>query len=316
MSLALNPICFMFNSLAMGDVIAAAPVVKYAVEHYYKPDQYLVVAKEMFRPLFPFVPDQNFRNFDVKEDNWGVPLSYAVAALNQPKVKQLVRNTPKHMHLGQFASLKFLDMLLPQKHLYYVPLVDVDVSHLGDFKDTVVFVTSYRDLTRAWYAEYLLDTARFVEQKGYTPVFIGKTDMNLDTHLVPKTSLPASLNFGLDLRNRTTIEELAAIMRRAKAVVGLDSGPIHLAGTTDVPIVCGYTSILAEHRIPIRPKGTTVAVAPSITCIGCESNWQSHFHNFEECYLKHVDCCRKMTPDLFIPHLNRFLKYKKNGREA
>jgi hypothetical protein len=302
----------MFNSLAMGDVIAGVPVVKYALENYYKdPASYLVVAKEMFRPLFPFVPDANFRVFENKADGWGVPATFAVGVLNQPKIKQMVRNTPKHIHLSQFASLRFLDMVLPLKDLDYVPLETVNVSRYNvDFRESVIFVTSYRDETRAWRADYLLETARLVEKKGYTPVFIGKTDMNLDTRLTPKTSLPAELNIGVDLRNNTTIPELAAIMQQARAVVGLDSGPIHLAGTTKVPIVCGYTSIVPEFRIPIRKKGQTFAVAPKIPCIGCESKWQSHFHNFELCYLKHADCCQKMTPDLFQAPLSQLLKYR------
>lgn len=306
----MNPFCFMFNSLAMGDVIAAVPVVKWAIDNYYKNDNYLVVAKGMFRPLFPFVPDEKFRDYDVKENSWGVPPNYAMACLNQKKEPMIVRNTPKHMHLGQFAALKFVDRILPESDLMYVPLNPVDISSFNLPKKYVVFISTYRDDTRAWHADYILETANWVLKKGYTPVFIGKTDMNLNTDLVPKTSLPPVITGidHIDLRNKTSVQELTSIMGGAKAVVGLDSGPIHLAGTTSVPIVCGYTSIRPEYRIPYRRKGFTLSVLPNIPCIGCESDWMSHFWNFENCYYKHIDCCKQMTADKFIKKLSSILK--------
>jgi ADP-heptose:LPS heptosyltransferase len=304
----LNPLCFMFNTLAIGDVIAAVPVIKWALDNLYTdPKDYIVVSKGMFRPFFHFVPDSNWRDFDKKDNSWDVPATFAMTTLNQKK-EQLARNTPKHMHLAQFASIKMLDRILNVDQLNYLPIQDAPIDHLNLPKKYVVFVSSYRDETRAWHAEHLLGTARWCESKGFEPVFIGKTDMNIEPHLVPKTSLPQKLDFGIDLRNKTTIQELASVMGGAKAVCGLDSGPIHLAGTTSVPIVCGYTSVLPEFRIPIRRDGQTVVVMPNIPCIGCESKWESHFWNFENCYLKHIDCCKAMTSDKFIACLEQILR--------
>ncbi len=309
MELTINPTCFMINSIAMGDVIASVPVIKYMIDNFYKdPATYLVIAEEMFRPFFHFVPDSCFHRFEDKANEWSIPPSFAVAALNQPVVKSLTRPTPRHMSLGQFSAIKFANRILEDKDLRYIPLIDVDVSRFGvDFSKAVILVSSHRDATRAWHAESILETAAYIEKRGYIPVFIGKTDMNLDTHLVPKTYLPNDLNIGVDLRNHTTIPELAAIMKRSKAVCGIDSGPIHLAGTTDTTIICGYTSILPEHRIPVRTKGKTYSILPDIPCIGCESRWMSHFWNYEKCYLQHIECCKEMKSNLFINYLAKTL---------
>ena len=311
-NLVLNPLCFMLNSLALGDVVAAAPVVKYMIENYYPhPDNYMVVAKEIFRPIFPFVPNSNFHNYEDRGDNWGMNNTYALATIVTPKTVGTVRNTPRHMHLSQFASVKLADRIIPEKYLNYVPLVEVDITHFGiDFSKAVILVVSYRDLTRAWLPDSLLATARFIESRGYTPVFVGKTDMNLQENLTEKTSLPDDIGFGEDLRNKTTIAELASIMKQAIAVCGLDSGPIHLAGTTKTPIICGYTSVSPEFRIPIREGGATFPIVPNIPCIGCESKWASHFWNFEHCYLKHIDCCKVLTSDKFIALLEPLLPKK------
>ena len=308
----LNGFCFMLNSLAMGDVIAAAPVVKYIVENYYTdPSTYKVVAKEMFRSLFWFIPDSNFRNFEDKTNDWDIPKTWSIGVLNQKKnTDGTTRNTPKAIHLGQFAAFKLVDKLLDKSLLNYVSLPTVDVSSYNvDFSKAVIIVSSYRDSSRMWKAEYILETAKWITSQGLIPVFIGKTDMNMDTHLIPKTSLPADVSaYGTDLRNKTTIPELATILGLAKAVIGLDSGPIHLAGTTSVPIVCGYTSVSAEFRIPIRENGVTYPVVAShLACNHCESNWTSSFWNYEDCYLGTNDCCEHMSADRFIECLKQIL---------
>ena len=307
-TLTLEPFCFMLNTIAMGDAIAAVPVVKYMVEnHYTESDSYYVVAKKHYHCLFPFVPLENLRDFDVKDNFWNMPTSTIMALLNKKNEPGVTRNTPKHMHLGQFASILLADRILPEKHLQYVPLEQVDIEHFGiDFTNTVVLVTSYRDVTRMWQADYILEVAGWLKSRGITPVFIGKTDMDQTAReaVIPKSSLPADISYyGIDLRNKTTIPELASIFRKTRAVVGLDSGPIHLAGTTDVPIVCGYTSVSPEHRIPIRQYGQTYPVLPDIDCLGCESRWRSILWNYENCYLHHAKCCAEMTPDRFIKAL-------------
>lgn len=311
---ALNGFCFMLNSLAMGDVIAAVPVVKYMIErHYTDSSLYKVVAKEMFRPFFWFVSDSNFTNFEDKENDWGIPKGWALGVLNQKKEAGtgIIRNTPKAIHLTQFASFKLCDRNIPLEYLNYVSLPKVDISRFGvDFGNTVIIVSSYRDETRMWESSYILELAEYIKSKGCLPVFIGKTDMNLDTHLIPKTSLPNDVSYyGLDLRNDTTVEELATIIGEARAIVGLDSGPIHLAGCTSTPIICGYTSVDPVFRIPLRTKGEFHPIVPLISCCHCESNWASHFHNYEVCYLIHNRnrCCKEMTAQRFIEHLEQYL---------
>ena len=316
LNMTLNPFCFMFNTVALGDVIAAVPVVKYMINNFYPfNDTYMVVAKAIFRPLFPFIPDKNFHDFDMKDNNWDIPKTFAVGRLNKPKIEMDIRLTPKRMHLAQFAAIVFLGEVLPPKALQYVPLEPVDISHFKvDFKNTVILVTTHRDLTRYWHGEYVLEVANWLRQRGVTPVFIGKSlkddSLNGSPQNTPKNSLPDDVSdYGVDLRNRTSIAELASIFREARAVCGIDSGPIHLAGTTSIPIICGYTSVAAEHRIPYRPKGKTYPIVPQIECINCESRWRSNFWNFENCYLKHIDCCKQMTPDKFITVMEKQLGF-------
>ena len=305
----LNSVCYCLNSYALGDVIAAAPVIKWMIDHYHLKNNthsYIVTAKTAFRDILHFEPDTNYKDYDKP---WGLT-DHTVALLNTKTVNKIIRNTPKSMHLSHYASIKLTDRIIPLEQLSYVPLLEVDVSNFNiEFSNSIILISSYRDKTRCWHSDYILETAKYIKSKGLLPIFVGKTDKDLADHLKTESSLPSNIDeFGIDLRNKTNIPELATIMSKAKAVCGIDSGPIHLAGTTNTPIICGYTSVAAQHRIPNRRIGKTYPICPEIPCIGCESKWLSHTWNFEKCYLEHMNCCKYMTADKFIVHLEEILK--------
>lgn len=311
--LTLDPFAFILNTFAMGDVIATVPVIKHMVDSYYPdPSDYRVVAKKHFRCLFPFVPDSSFIDFDDKSlQFWGIPDSFAAGTINKKAEGKIIRTTPKRMLLGEYSGFTLGSRVMKYDDLKYVPLDPVDVSHFNlEPKRYVILVTSYRDYTRSWKDEYIIQTAEWLMQKGYVPVFVGKTDMDAEVKdsVKPKSTLPADCSvYGVDLRNKTTIPELASLMANAAAVCGVDCGPVHLAGTTAVPIVCGYTSVSPEYRIPVRDNGKTYAIVPDLPCIGCESRWHSSFWNYENCYIKTAMCVDHLTAKRFTDILDTFL---------
>ena len=312
--LTLDPFGFIINSIAMGDVLACAPVVKYMADRFYTdPSLYRVVAKKAFRSFFPFVPDSSFNDFDEKGNFWNIPENWAVGVLNRKNDHRMVRNTPKKLQLSQYAGLMMCDELIPLEHLNYIPLEPVDISKFKfDFSNSVIIVSTFRDHTRTLPSEYILEIAKRLNNKGVTPVFVGKTDPSHDVEekesAKPKSQLPDDASeYGLDLRNRTNLNELATIMSKAKAVIGVDSGPIHLAGTTSTPIICGYTSVSAELRIPVRKEGKTYAIVPDLECINCESRWRSNYWNFENCHKGTLACVNELTPNKYIEILETLI---------
>lgn len=68
------------------------------------------------------------------------------------------------------------------------------------------------------------------------------------------------------------IPELACLISRASCFLGSDSAILHVAGTTDTPIVGIFTAARAELRLPYRhgKLGYRCAVVrPKIECYGC-----------------------------------------------
>ena len=306
---SLDNIAFVFNTVAMGDVIAAVPAIKHMAETY--PDlNYIVVVKKHFMTLFPFVPEFRFRDFDVKENMWDIPSNFALSLINQQKNGRITRITPKSIHLTDCGSLLLTGRLLTGRARDYVPLKEVNVDHFGiDFSNCAIIVATFRDETRKIEADVMYDVCKYLQLKGVTPVIIGKTeDLNEATRddIKPKTDILAEEGI-IDLRNKTSISELATIIGKSKMIIGADSGPIHLAGTTSTPIICVYTSVSPEHREPSRPYGSFYPITAKIDCIGCESKWHSSFWNFEKCFTETRDCVKMISLQDFIDPINSIL---------
>jgi len=143
----------------------------------------------------------------------------------------------------------------------------------------------------------------YVREKGLTPIFLGKAVVETGNARNIYTTYEHDVNYnlGLDLRDKTSLLEAAAIMSRAAVVIGHDNGLLHLAGCTTVPIVFGYNLASPEHREPRRPVGTTYNVClthKELACNFCQSNMNFILgYNFRQCYYNDLACIHKLFAD-------------------
>lgn len=295
---------YALNGAAVGDLIAAAPSIKYAVDNLHPKKDYKVAMFPDFRDIFHFVPDEHIIPIADSYDP-----AYAVRKLNMDGGGgNVTRLTPSRLKLTQYASIGLLGRLLTDEQLKYVPLVETDVSHFGiDFSKCAIFLTTYRDITRAWKGAEIVKTAEYVQSKGLTPVFVGrKGAISIwKTLAVSDFEYPG---FGHDLVDKTTLRELYTIMSKAKLVLGMDSGPLHLAFATNTAVIAGFTTVRPDLRVPLRNNGVkTLAVSAAIQCRFCQSDWNLDFHNFTSCpkAMPEPECVTKSSAELFIDACKR-----------
>lgn len=82
---------------------------------------------------------------------------------------------------------------------------------------------------------------------------------------------PGLQGFG-DYVSQFNIRTLATLMQGSAVIIGSDSSLLHIAGTTDIPIVGLYTCAKGVFRAPYRYGalgGKMTIVAPEIACYGC-----------------------------------------------
>lgn len=297
-----NKTAYILNSAAVGDLIAAAPTVRYAITNFHAHADYKIGIFPEFLDIFHFVPKDKIIN--PKDE---IPKDFVIRYLNPVGPKSnIARLTGSRLKLTQYASINLLGRILSDDQTRFIPLLPVDTSRFGvDFSKAVLILTTYRDKQRTILPAELLKIAEYVAAKGLIPVYIGKRGaISIWKNHLANSDFEYP-GFGVDLRDQTSLIELASIMDQSKAIVGMDSGPINLAFTTKIPVVCGFTTVDGSYRVPYRGLAKTHIVSPGINCQSCESNWSLDAWDFNKCprLMDLAECVTKMTSDKFIAGL-------------
>lgn len=231
--------------------------------------------------------------------------------------------SPMKMHPVDYAFAKLCDEAPPIFEKNYLRLKRDKIQLNDDGPENYVVVTTgYTSDVKEFRADYIRKIVEFVKSKSLEVVFIGHSNVKTGGHDFISAKFDEKiLKMGINLVNKTTLIEAAAIMHDARAVVGVDNGLIHLAACTDIPIVCGYTFVAPHGKMPIRHNEIGWNVFPivpdeSLSCRFCQSD--SNFlygHDYRNCWYKgkiglgnRVNLCTKqITPDKFIEKLEQVL---------
>ncbi len=118
--------------------------------------------------------------------------------------------------------------------------------------------------TKRWPAAAFEQLARRLEADGLAVVVAGADD----------AKDAAACIGGLDIVGRTSVRELAAVMRRASLVVANDSGPMHLAAALGRPLVALFGPTDPHRTGPWRSPRSVVRL--DVVCSPCFSRTCEH----------------------------------------
>ncbi len=315
-------------------MIARLPAFRYMFNHY--PQISLTIwtqdySLELMEYLMPGNNHFTWRRY-----------SEAPRALKRPIIEfDDTRLTTLQAHLTRHAFGILMDNLDPSREDLAYPradLVSMDVISKAthDFlyfgkNPFIVFTTDYTAPARAWPAVHINRLARLVREAGLTPVLLGKTEAmktgelradGTSDDILPRPSDGLKTELFVDLRNKTSLIEALGVMQRAKAVLGLDNGLLHLAHCTDTPVVIGFSTLLPEHRVPVREIYGEYAMFPTVErgaqltetieaqvpCAGCQSRGFGITHDemgnnidWRKCPMKEsrYACLLTLTADRF-----------------
>lgn len=183
----------------------------------------------------------------------------------------------------------------------------------------VVFPVGATSDNKLFKASVMAPIIQWCIDHGYQPVLVG-TKMSftraqmgdkLGEQLVIRDEvdkLPGWMREScIDMREKTNLLSLRNILGYAEAVVGVDGGTLHLAGTTDVPIVYAMGTTLPKHRYIPRHGDHNFrikyVVPRDLECAGCQSNWQMTRWDFRLCVYDDNKCMTALHPDDFIDGL-------------
>lgn len=109
---------------------------------------------------------------------------------------------------------------------------------------TVVISPAASKDERNWVTERYAEFADFVVEQGYRVIFCGSASER-ELQLVADIQSHMT-HTSINLVGKTTLKELAALLRYARVVLAPDSGPAHLATTQGTPVIglYGYSNPL------------------------------------------------------------------------
>ncbi len=179
-----------------------------------------------------------------------------------------------------------LDLFIPNNAA--AQLIDED-KYIG-------FAPGSRHYTKMWLKEFYIELGNMLVKEGYKIVLFGGKD-DLQTCYYLSTKIPGSIN----LSNDDKIFNIAADMRRCKAVVCNDSGLMHAACALHVPVLAFFGSTVKEFGFTPYKNKSAVLENEGLYCRPC-----SHIGR-DKCPEKHFKCMKELTPESAFDKLKLLL---------
>jgi heptosyltransferase-2 len=140
---------------------------------------------------------------------------------------------------------------------------------------------------------------RLIEERGVSCVLVGSRDDAATTAWVRALVPEAARAHVLDLAGATTLAELAAILRAARACVSNDSGAMHLAGALGVPLAAIFGPTRERETAPLGRGGRAGEVlVHHVWCRPCM---------LRECPLDHR-CLEGLRPERVLARVTALLQ--------
>ncbi len=250
----MSNIYYLIHSNSFGDTIAATPTLRSLslshrskinvvthVKHIFNknPYSYNVYSFEEFEKLNlqDFVKYESFRCPGQKDGN-GIEKKFSHIDTRQLHSMDLgFQLLPEDMFYDFYPDPLSLDIELPQEYV---------VLHVTtNWANRTWDYTNWRNLIR-WLKDNQIFTVLI--GSGYREELHNSySDKPLD-----KDCPMFDDYYGLDLTNKGTMSDMWWVINGSQCLVTMDSGPLHLAGTTDIDIIQLGSAINPKFRAPYR----------------------------------------------------------------
>ncbi len=80
----------------------------------------------------------------------------------------------------------------------------------------------------------------------------------------------------IDARDQFSLQQVKVLIENATLFLGTDAGPLHIAATTQTPIISFFS--IAHHKLRMPLRNTSCyfkPITPQIDCYGCQSNFSA-----------------------------------------
>ncbi len=231
---------------ALGDTLCATPTLRKLYNSYNKKISVITHQPELFYNN-PYVLEI-FDDSKNKEElmDYEIFSSFDVSYKDNG-----VCNKHNAMDIRQFHAINLGFMLTKDEmSLDYVPNDNVILPNLP--KKYVLIHSVQNWESRTWPAKNWQLLTQLLNEKGIHVISIGKDSSELGGSNVDKPVFNFPIKLGYNLMNQTSLDQTWYLINNSSCFITMDSGLLHLAGTTDCEIIQLGSSINPEFRSPYR----------------------------------------------------------------
>jgi hypothetical protein len=154
------------------------------------------------------------------------------------------------MDIRQFHAVH-LGFMLNSKELHcdYIP-IESPKNSIHQKYILIHPVTTWAN--RTWAAEKWMELVKKLNDDGIYVISIGKDSSETGFFNIEKPVFNFDIPYGMNLMNQTSISECYHLINNAACFITMDSGLLHLAGTTSTPIIHLGSSLNPDFRTPYR----------------------------------------------------------------
>jgi len=238
---------------AIGDTLCSTPVLR-KIYHSYN-SKVVVVTKhpDLFKhnPYVEKVYESNSINMDYINEHFITHNSFYENGQKNNRGIEFKHNT---IDIRQYHAIKLGFMLTKDEmELDYIP---DEFEPIDGLPEKYVLIHPVQNWpSRTWDAVNWMTLTEKLNDKGISVVSIGKDSSETGFFNVSKPIFNFKIKKGLNLMNKTTISQSWHLINKSICFITMDSGLLHLAGTTDCEIIQLGSSINPEFRAPYRNGG-------------------------------------------------------------
>lgn len=181
---------------------------------------------------------------------------------------------------------KGLELFIPED---VQPQLNANGNYIG-------FTPGSKHFTKRWLEEYFIELGNDLVKDNFTPVIFGGRD---DKEICKKIS--DGIDDSINLCNDNDIYQTSADMKICKVIVCNDSGLMHTAAASGVPVIAIFGSSVKEFGFTPYGVRNLILENNSLSCRPCSHIGRSN------CPKKHFKCMKELTPQIVHDNTLKFL---------
>jgi len=220
----MKKIAIILSCNGLGDILSSIPTIRYMYNAYGYNISVFTYKPSIFKN-FSYIDVYHYEQKDEYNDVFDFYSTF-----------QISKNVHTRTDIRQLHANEFGIQLLPDElNLEYYPGNYQFIDNLPNNYIVIHPVKTWP--SRTWNPERWQELVNLLNDNNINVVSVGKDSSETGTYNIQKPVFDIKIKKGLNLINKLSLDQTWHVINKSNMVITMDSGILHLAGTTDTFII-------------------------------------------------------------------------------